>query len=141
MKLFFDTSVLVPVFISDHVHHQASFALLEGASRRACFCSAHSLVEVFSSLTRMPRQYRTRPEEALLFLETVTNRVTSVALDADEYWSVLKGCGDLGVAGGAVYDALIAHCAVKIGADVLYTWNLQHFHRLGTDVAHRVRTP
>lgn len=46
-----------------------------------------------------------------------------------------------GVIGGAVYDALIARCALKAGADIIYTWNLSHFTRLGPEIARRVRTP
>jgi predicted nucleic acid-binding protein len=141
VKNFFDTSVLVPAFLDDHIHHEASLAVLERASRKNSCCAAHTLAELFSSLTRMPGQYRTRPEEAMLLLEAVTSRLLLVALAADEYWSVLKECSESGIVGGAVYDALLARCAINSGAEILYTWNVADFRRLGPDVAKRVRTP
>ena len=54
MKGFFDTSVLVPVFYGDHVHHQASLALFIQFDKSTGCCGAHSLAEVYSTLTRMP---------------------------------------------------------------------------------------
>lgn len=141
MKFFFDTSVLVPVFFDEHVHHEASLAVLRKASRKDSYCAAHTLAEVYSSLTRMPGQYRTSPEEGMLLLQDLRDRLTLVALDDDEYWSTLKECSALGITGGTVYDALIARCAVKADAEILYTWNLGHFSRLGPDVAWRIRTP
>jgi hypothetical protein len=43
--------------------------------------------------------------------------------------------------GGAIYDALLAHCALKAKADTIFTWNIDHFRRVGPEVAKRVRTP
>ena len=40
-----------------------------------------------------------------------------------------------------MYDALIAACALKAEADVLYTWNIGHFLLLGDEVARKLRTP
>jgi predicted nucleic acid-binding protein len=43
------------------------------------------------------------------------------------------------VAGGAIYDALLAGCALKAKAEILYTWNVRHFQRFTTLL--RVETP
>jgi predicted nucleic acid-binding protein len=43
MRGFFDTSVLVPVFYGDHVHHQASRALFIQFDKSTGCCGAHSL--------------------------------------------------------------------------------------------------
>jgi hypothetical protein len=40
-----------------------------------------------------------------------------------------------------IYDALIARCARKTAADILYTWNVKHFEQFGPDIAGRLRTP
>jgi predicted nucleic acid-binding protein len=40
-----------------------------------------------------------------------------------------------------VYDALIAQCALKAGAEVLLTWNVADFKRMGAAVARIVTTP
>ena len=58
MKGFFDTSVLVPVFYGDHVHHQVSLALFIEFDKSTGCCGAHSLAEVYSTLTRMPGKHR-----------------------------------------------------------------------------------
>ena len=141
MKLFFDTSVLVPIFFDDHIHHEASFAAFRSASRTHSGCAAHSLAEVYSTVTRMPGKYHARAEEAMLLLESLREKLSLVALNEAEYWAALKQCSENGTMGGAVYDWLTARCALKAQAEVLYTWNLAHFTRLGNDVAKRVRTP
>jgi predicted nucleic acid-binding protein len=141
LKCFFDTSVLIPVFFDEHIHHEASLSALRKASRKDSYCSAHTLAEIYSSLTRMPGHFRTTPDEALLLLQDLRERFAVIALDEKDYWATLEQCRELGIEGGTVYDALIARCAVKAQADVLYTWNLSHFNRLGPEVARRVRTP
>lgn len=77
----------------------------------------------------------------MLFLESLTERLSFIALEQDEYWLVLKQCSELGIAGGVVYDALLARCAIKSKAEILYTWDVGDFRRLGPDIAKRVRTP
>jgi predicted nucleic acid-binding protein len=141
VKSFFDTSVLVPVFFDEHVHHEASLALFSKASSKNSGCAAHTLAEVYSTVMRMPSQYRIAAEEAMLLLDSLNERLSFVTLDLREYWSTLKRCSELGMAGGGIYDALIARCAMKAGAETIYTWNLSHFTRLGTEIAARVRTP
>ncbi len=141
MKALFDTSVLVSVFLGDHEHHEASFTTFVRLASREAACSAHSLAEVYAALTRLPGRHRVPPEQAMLFLENIRERLTIVALTGPEYAAALASAASLGIVGGAVYDALIAQCAVKAEADVLYTWNVRDFRRLGPAVADRVRTP
>jgi hypothetical protein len=64
-----------------------------------------------------------------------------VWLDGDEYFAAIKRVAAMGIVGGAGYDALIAACASKADADVVYTWNTAHFMLLGDEVARKVRTP
>lgn len=77
----------------------------------------------------------------MLLLESLREKLSFVALTQAEYWNTLRQCSNNEITGGAVYDALIAQCALKAQAEVLYTWNMAHFTRLGRDVAQRVRTP
>jgi predicted nucleic acid-binding protein len=58
MKGFFDTSVLVAVFYGDHVHHKSSLGRFVRFHKSTGCCGAHSLVEVYSTLTRMPGKHR-----------------------------------------------------------------------------------
>jgi len=141
LKAFFDSSVLVPVFYGDHPRHQTSLAVVLAFQRKQAACAAHSLAEVYSTLTRLPLKPRISAEQAMLFLETMRERFTLIALDDKEYFAAIEQAAEAGVTGGTVYDALIAKCALKAAAETIYTWNVSDFHRLGPEVAKRVRTP
>jgi predicted nucleic acid-binding protein len=80
-------------------------------------------------------------DHALLFLEDVRKRSTIIALESEEYFSALTSAVEADLAGGRIYDRLIAACALKWGADNIYTWNIADFQRLGPEISHRVRTP
>ena len=74
MKAFLDTSILVPVFYGDHQHHEASLDLFLRFDKRQACCGAHSLAELYASLTRMPGKHRVTGEQAMIFLATVNDR-------------------------------------------------------------------
>jgi predicted nucleic acid-binding protein len=141
VKWFFDTSVLIPVFMEDHEHHEASLAAFVAADKKLACCAAHSLAELYSALTRLPGQHRLSGEQVLLFLEAIKEHLTIVALDSREYSSAIRDAASAGMVGGMLYDALLARCARKAKAEVIYTWNVQHFRRLGPEVARRIKTP
>lgn len=141
MRLFFDTSVLVPVFLPGHEHHERSLAAFSAADHKAAYCAAHSLAEVYASLTRLPGKYRAAPEQALMCLDVIGERLNVIALEVAEYVSAIREAAAMGIEGGTVYDALLGACAAKSRADVLYTWNLRDFQRLGTNIRGKVRTP
>jgi predicted nucleic acid-binding protein len=141
MKGFFDTSVLVPVFYGDHVHHQASLDLFIRFDKSSGCCGAHSLAEVYSTLTRMPGKHRISAEQAMLFIGNVREKLTIVALNGDEYARVLQASAGLGIVGGGIYDALLAQCAVKAQAKTIYTWNVRHYAQCGPEVTGRLRLP
>jgi toxin FitB len=141
MRWFVDTSVLIPVFQPGHVHHERSFRLFATADLKSSGCALHSLPEVYATLTRLPGIHRASAEHALRFLETIENRFSLVTLDVAEYRSTIGEAAGLGIVGGTTYDALIGACARKMKAEIIYTWNIAHFLRLGEDVAERVRTP
>jgi len=141
VKAFFDTSVLVPVFYGDHEHHAASMERFLSFHRKQACCGAHSLAEVYSSLTRMPGKHRISGDQAMLFLGDIRDRLTVIALDDEEYYRTIEEAAGAGVMGGTIYDALLVQCAVKARAEIIYTWNLKHYGQFGAEVARRVRTP
>ena len=97
--------------------------------------------DLYSVLTGMPGKDRASPDEALLFLSDVRERLTTVALDETEYIKAIEEAAGGGICGGTSYDAIIGRCALKAKAETIYTWNARHFNRLGADVASRVKTP
>jgi predicted nucleic acid-binding protein len=141
VKYFFDTSVLVAAISVHHVHHKPSQTVYLAADKNNSSCAAHSLAEVYATLTRLPGKQRMTCEQALLFVDSIRERLTTIALDDVEYWSAITDAAAEGVVGGMVYDALIGRCALKSKATIIYTWNLDHFRRVGPDVAKRVQAP
>ena len=140
MKAFLDTTVFIATFYADHQHHHPSLELFLRYEKQDVACGAHSLAEIYSNLTGMPGKYRVTGDEALLFLEGVRNRMTVIALSADEVFRTIEASSG-SVFGGGIYDALLGRCASKCEAEALYTWNTKDFTRLGPDIAGRVRTP
>ena len=141
MRAFLDTSVLVAAFYGDHAHHAASLDLLTGFPKKDAFCGAHSLVEVYATLTRMPGKHRVNPEQAMLFISDLKERLTVVGLTPEETLEMLQTHADNGVAGGTTYDGVLAACALKAGAQRLFTWNTRHYAQLGAAVNKLLRTP
>jgi len=141
MKGFFDTSVLVPVFYGDHAHHKASLDLFVKFDKTTGCCGAHSLAEVYSTLTRMPGKHRISGEQAMLFVGSIRERLTIVSLDGDEYAGALEAAAARGIVGGAIYDAMLAHCAIKARAEAIFTWNGRHYMQCSEEVARLIQTP
>jgi predicted nucleic acid-binding protein len=141
VKWFFDSSVLVPALLPDHVHHARSFAAFAAANARNAGCAAHSLAEVYATLTRYPGKQRLSAESANLLVQEIEQRLTLVWLDGDQYRAAIRRIARMGIVGGAVYDGLVAACALKAGARHLYTWNVRHFDLLGPEIQKLVTMP
>lgn len=141
MRAFFDTSVLVATFYGHHEHHRASIDLFLRFGRKEACCGAHTLAEIYATLTGRTGKVRVSGDQALLFLGSVRERLTLVTLNQEEYFNVFEASSALDLAGGGIYDALLAHCAIKANAESIYTWNVKDFVRLGPEIAGRVKTP
>ena len=141
MKAFLDTSVLVATFYADHEHHQASIDLFLQFGKNDACCGAHSLAEVYATLTGMPPPRRVSGDQALLFLDNIRDQLTLVPVNEQDYFQVAEAAATVGLAGGAIYDAILGHCALKADAEAVYTWNLNDFMRLPQPISGRVRTP
>lgn len=140
MKRFFDSSVLIPVFYADHPQHVSSTKLFLDAGKDD-FCALRTLGEVYATLTRLPLRPRVTGPEGISIVKQIQQRLTLIALSEGEYLSTLELASSGAIVGAAVYDALIAHCALKADADVLLTWNVRDFARLGPAIARIVKTP
>ncbi len=141
MKSFFDTSVLVASFLDGHEHYDRSFAVLADANRKNACCAAHSLAELYSTLTRLPGKLSLSVEQALASIDSVTERLELISLDVREYQHAIREAASWGIVGGTIYDALLGRCALKARAARIYTWNVGHFRMLGAEIAGKVRTP
>lgn len=141
MKEFFDTSVLIAAFWGGHVHHQASVKRLGAANKKQSACGVHSLAEVYAVMTALPVKPMIPPEQALLFVGEVRDRLALVSLSEEEYFATIQKAAERGFTGGRVYDALLLACAAKAKAQTIYTWNVNHFRALAPHLASRIHTP
>ena len=136
-----DTSVLVAAFLGDHEHHDASLEAFLDLPGEEHFCAAHSLAEVYSTLTRLPGHHRVPASHAALFIQEMCARLSPVELTGRQYKAAITAAARDGIVGGAVYDALILQCAMKSRAEKILTWNLRDFRRISPELAPIIRTP
>lgn len=108
-----DTSVLIAGFDSAHPFHEAAQqALVE--VRRDGRLIAHTLAETFAVLTAAG-PYSYAPEPVLAYLGQFRD-AEPVGLKPASYVQALAELAGVGIAGGAVYDALIAISAREAAA-------------------------
>jgi hypothetical protein len=67
--------------------------------------------------------------------------LSAEAGNKDEYYGTIALAAEQGLSSGRIYDALILRCAVKVKAEVVFTWNLRHFRAINPHLAARIRTP
>lgn len=130
---FADTSCIIAAVSGWHKHHAQATAEIERRlkARERMATAAHVLAEAYAVLTRLPAPHRLAPADALAVLEVnFFEAVRVIALDAEGYRSVLRRAGKDGISGGRTYDALIGKCALKAKADVLLTFDAEHFSHL-----------
>ena len=98
-----DTSVAVPAIIENHAAHDSVSAWLSG---RPVVLAVHSALETYSVLTRLPGDARLAPADAATVIAEVFGE--PLPLPASRARRLVPEFASLGVAAGAVYDALIA---------------------------------
>ncbi len=132
MKVLFDTSVLVAAMVEPHPsHHQALHWLKRAAAEEInFFVAAHSLAELYAVLTTLPLNPKISSGAAWrLIHENVETKAHIVSLSTSDYGAVIRKISDCGLAGGIIYDALIAKAAEKAGVEKLLTLNANDFRR------------
>ncbi len=144
MKVLLDTSTLVAALVRSHPRHSDSRPWLARAlaGEVALVLAAHTLAELHATLTMLPMRPRISPQTALRLREESLPATTEIVdLTADEYRRVVGQMAGLGLAGGIVYDALIARAAEIAGVDRLVTLNESDFRRAWPDGRDRITGP
>jgi predicted nucleic acid-binding protein len=108
--LLVDTSVAVALVVSDHEHHQAT---IDALGERRLGLAGHAAFETFSVLTRLPPPARRAPEVVARLMEA--NFPASRFLSEEGARRLLGGLVTTQIAGGSVYDALVAAAAREHG--------------------------
>lgn len=131
-RVAIDTSVLVAAMQSWHeAHERAVEALGRALEEPPVVVPLHALVETYSVLTRLPKPLRLSPERAFDLLDrTLRGKADLPSLDGAAAFDLLAGFRDRELAGGSVYDAVIAEAALRAGARRLLTLNRDHFERV-----------
>lgn len=111
--LALDTSVAVPLLVRPHREHAAVVRWWGG---REIALSGHALAETYSVLTRLPGDLRLEPADAARLL--AERFAPPLLLGAGTMERLPEVLSRLGIAGGAVYDALVALAAAEHGAEL-----------------------
>jgi toxin FitB len=105
-----DTSVAVPLLVRSHHDHAAVVRWWNGQD---VTLAGHALAETYSVLTRLPGDARLAPADAARLL---TARFPEpLVLSGSRARKLPDTLAGLGIAGGAVYDALVALAAKDHG--------------------------
>ncbi len=101
-----DTSVAIPLLVQSHQEHETVVNWWGG---REVALSGHAFAETYSVLTRLPGDVRVSPADAARLLkERFAPPLLIKAGVARRLPDILS---EIGLAGGAVYDALVALAA------------------------------
>ena len=106
MTVAVDTSVAVPLLVRSHVDHAAVVRWWAGQD---VVLSGRALAETYSVLTRLPGDARLAPADAARLLDTRFS--PPLVLSASATRKLPGTLSRMGIAGGAVYDALVALAA------------------------------
>lgn len=109
-----DTSVLVAGFATWHEGHEISLRALN----RGVVLVAHTALETYSVLTRLPPPHRVAPGVVDGYLAGVTS-ADFLTLDGGAYRDLIGALAEGNIAGGAAYDALVAATASAAGASLV----------------------
>jgi predicted nucleic acid-binding protein len=116
-----DTSVLVAGFATWHEAHESAARALNRGVRLV----AHTVVETYSVLTRLPPPHRIAPEVVHAYLTDVAS-ADYLTLDARSHLDFIDSLAAHNVTGGATYDALVGSTATgeRSGSTTCCRWNM-----------------
>ncbi len=117
--------------VQDHQHHRSTFDAL---AERDLGLSGHAAFETFSVLTRLPPPLRLTAAAAQRLL--TTNFPLTRFLSARRAAALLGRLAEKGLAGGAVYDALVGAAALEHDSTLVTRDRraLDTYRRLGVSV-------
>ncbi|HEU4868929.1 MAG TPA: PIN domain-containing protein [Actinomycetota bacterium] len=126
-----DTSVALALLVASHRQHAAASAWSQG---REVALSGHAAAETFSVMTRLPGDARFKPEDAALLIRS--RFAPCLVADNPTLTNLPDILAPLGIAGGAVYDALVGLAARDNGVQLATrdARALPTYERLGISV-------
>jgi predicted nucleic acid-binding protein len=124
-----DSSCLIQAASPLHPHNAAALAEIEArlAEGHELVFAGPSLAETYSVLTRITGGVRLSPANAARVIESWVEQGTVAALPAEAYRRLHERASHAAVAGGRIYDAVIALTAEFAGVDELLTFDIRDF--------------
>lgn len=109
-----DSSVAIAAFASWHEHHERARAILDQGVRLVEHCA----LETYSVLTRLPSPHRC---SGIVVRDFVQARFPEpfLRLDAPAWRRFMMDLPERELAGGAIYDALVAATAAQHDAELI----------------------
>ncbi len=128
-----DSSVVIAAFASWSLHHEAAGEALGDTADLV----AHVELESYSVLTRLPEPFRAAPALVAQYLREDFPGAR-MALPEAERRELVERFARLSIAGGAVYDAMVAATAAHYGRPLLSCDRraAATYDRLGVDVTY-----
>jgi predicted nucleic acid-binding protein len=130
--------------VEGHPQHTMALHRLQRVQQKSevGLVAAYSLAEVYAVLTRLPVHPRIPPSLAVQLIRTnILATCEIVALSVGDYMALLDHLAGLGIAGGAVYDAILLHAALKADVDQIVTLNESDFRRVYPAMAGKIVSP
>jgi predicted nucleic acid-binding protein len=144
MRILLDTSVFVAALVSAHPDHSRALPWLQRVAEGNVtgIAAAHTIAEIYAILTALPVRPRISPQAAVeLIKRNVIDTFDVVSLEAEGYWALVERLSDLGIVGGATYDAIILRVASEQNVDQVVTLNVKDFRRVDPEMAKRIIAP
>jgi predicted nucleic acid-binding protein len=135
VKVLLDSDVLVAALHRDHPHHARATPWLRSERGAETVVAAHSLAQVFRVLTTVSFGRPFSPSEAADALrQDVVERCAVRSLGPRRHMRCIRAISRRGLAGGIVYDALIAEVGRAAKVDKIVTFNVADFRRVAPDL-------
>jgi predicted nucleic acid-binding protein len=144
VKILLDTSVLVAALVDAHPAHERGMSwfkrVVSGTDKG--LVAAHSLADLYAILTTLPVQPAISALDAQqLIQKNIAEKLEIVPLSPQDYVQVVEQLSEIGVVGGATYDALILRAAANAEVDIVVTLNEKDFRRVNPSLADKVVAP
>jgi len=143
VKVFVDSNVFISASVKNHPKHDRASRWLANARQKKTqlYTSAHSLLDVYSVLTRAPFQPPFSPKAASEVIEkNIVGHFKIIDLSASESLEIIQNMVAKNLRGGIIYDAVLVKCAQKAGIRNIATLNPKHFTRLLPDDSYSIIT-
>ncbi len=133
MKVIVDSNVFISASVKNHPKHERISLWLANARQKKTqlYTSAHSLLEVYSVLTRAPFKPPFSPKIASDVIEkNIVSHFKIIDLSANESLEIIQNMVAKNLRGGIIYDAVLVKCAQKLKIQNIATLNPKHFTKL-----------